>query len=126
MRSPARHRDIRGRRRPGRFTLLAALALLLAVAPPGAVTARADDSSRTGGGADEISLEDQLKTGLKARRPEEVEFIEDVVRAVNAGALPRKVVESTYIWAVRRRQTWPYPAFERALRIRADLLGVNL
>lgn len=101
---------------------LLAVALLQAAAP----STRGDESPRTAGGAEEISLEDQLKTGLKARRPEEIEFIEDVVRAVNSGQLPRKVVESTYVWAVRRRQTWPYPAFERALRIRADLLGVSL
>lgn len=108
----------------GRFIALGVIAL--ALAPPAGPPPRADEARSTDGGAEEISLEDQLKTGLKARRPEEIEFIEDVVRAVNSGQLPRKVVESTYVWAVRRRQTWPYPAFERALRIRADLLGVSL
>lgn len=110
----------------GRLVALGMIAAVLTVALPARSPSRADESRSTDGGAEEISLEDQLKTGLKARRPEEIEFIEDVVRAVNSGALPRKVVESTYVWAVRRRQTWPYPAFERALRIRADLLGVSL
>jgi hypothetical protein len=77
-------------------------------------------------GAQVISLEDQLKTGLKARRPEETEFIEEVARLVNAGKLPRKLVDSTFMWALRRRTNYPFPAFERALRLQADQLGVDL
>ena len=78
------------------------------------------------GGAEVISLEDQLKTGLKARRPEETEFVEEVARLVNTGKLPRKLVDSTFIWALRRRTNYPFPAFERALRLQADQLGVDL
>ena len=78
------------------------------------------------GGAEVISLEDQLKTGLKARRPEETEFIDEVARLVNAGKLPRKLVDSTFMWALRRRTNYPFPAFERALRLQADQLGVDL
>jgi len=78
------------------------------------------------GGAQVISLEDQLNTGLKTRRPEETEFIEKVARLVNEGKLPRKLVDSTFMWAVRRRQTYPFPAFERALRLQADRLGADL
>ena len=78
------------------------------------------------GGAEVISLEDQLKTGLKARRPEETDFIEEVARLVNTGRLPRKLVDSTYMWALRRRTNYPFPAFERALRLQADQLGVDL
>ena len=78
------------------------------------------------GGAQVISLEDQLSTGLKVRRPEETAFIEEVGRLVNEGKLPRKLVDSTFSWAVRRRQTYPFPAFERALRLQADRLGVGL
>jgi hypothetical protein len=78
------------------------------------------------GGAEVISLEDQLKTGLKARRPEETEFIAEVARLVDTGKLPRKLVDSTFTWAMRRRQTYPFPAFERALRLQADRLGVGL
>ena len=77
------------------------------------------------GGAQVISLEDQLNTGLKTRRPEETEFVEEVARLVNEGKLPRKLVDSTFMWAVRRRQTYPFPAFERALRLQADRLGVD-
>ena len=78
------------------------------------------------GGADVISLEDQLKTGLKARRPEETDFIEEVARLVNTGKLPRKLVDSTFMWALRRRTNYPFPAFERALRLQADQLNVDL
>ena len=78
------------------------------------------------GGAEVISLEDQLKTGLKARRPEETEFIEEVARLVNTGKLPRKLVDSTFMWALRRRTNYPFPAFERALRLQADQLNVDL
>ena len=78
------------------------------------------------GGAEVISLEDQLKTGLKARRPEETEFIDEVARLVNTGKLPRKLVDSTFMWALRRRTSYPFPAFERALRLQADQLGVDL
>ena len=77
-------------------------------------------------GAQVISLEDQLKTGLKARRPEETEFIEEVARLVNTGKLPRKLVDSTFMWALRRRTNYPFPAFERALRLQADQLNVDL
>ena len=110
--------SMRTQRSPAAF-LLMTLALC---ALPGAWT-RAEEPV---GGAEVISLEDQLKTGLKARRPEETEFIEEVARLVNAGRLPRKLVDSTFMWALRRRTSYPFPAFERALRLQADQLGVDL
>lgn len=72
------------------------------------------------------SLADRLKTGLKARRPEETEFLDQVAHLVRTGALPGKLVDSTYLWAIQRQQKVPYPLFERALRIQADRLGVGL
>ncbi len=71
-------------------------------------------------------LEDRLKTGLRARRPEEKRFIERVVQLVREGNLPGKLVDSTYLWAIERQQKYPYPLFERALRIQADRLGIDL
>jgi hypothetical protein len=103
---------------PAVFLLLAGVLSVL----PGTVI-RADEPV---GGAEVISLEDQLKTGLKARRPEETEFIDEVARLVNTGKLPRKLVDSTFMWALRRRTNYPFPAFERALRLQADQLGVDL
>jgi len=101
---------------------LMALALFALTGLPG-TSARAEEPV---GGADVISLEDQLTTGLKARRPEEKEFIEEVARLVTIGKLPRKLVDSTFMWALRRRTNYPFPAFERALRLQADQLGVDL
>jgi len=99
------------------------LSMLLALSALPATWGRAEEPVS---GAEVISLEDQLKTGLKARRPEETEFIEEVARLVNTGKLPRKLVDSTFIWALRRRTNYPFPAFERALRLQADQLGVDL
>lgn len=73
-----------------------------------------------------LGLEDRLKTGLKARRPEENAFLEEVARLVRAGELPVKLVDSTYLWALQRQQKFPYPLFERALRIQASRIGVEL
>lgn len=78
------------------------------------------------GGAEVISLEDQLKTGLRARRPEETEFVAAVARLVDSGRLPRKLVDSTFIWAVRRGKRYPFPAFQQAIRLQAEQLGVDL
>jgi hypothetical protein len=106
-----------------RSTLWPAFAISLAVAaavPP--LTAPADEPVGIG---EELSLEDQLKTGLKVRRPEDAEFVTEVARRVQDGSLPRKLVDSTYTWAVRRRQKYPFPAFEQALRLQAERLGVE-
>jgi hypothetical protein len=97
------------------------IASLLLAWQPTAV--RADEPPAVGKVA---TLEDRLKTGLRARRPEEHRFIERVVRLVREGNLPGKLVDSTYLWAVERQQKYPYPLFERALRIQADRLGVDL
>lgn len=105
---------------------LAALSLGLASSALGLscpAPARAEDAVGVG---EELTLEDQLKTGLKVRRPEDAEFVADVARRVQDGSLPRKLVESTYTWAVRRRQKYPFPAFEQALRLQAERLGVDL
>lgn len=73
-----------------------------------------------------MGLEDRLKTGLKARRSEENAFIEGVARLVRSGELPAKLVDSTYLWALQRQQKHPYALFERALRIQAGRIGVEL
>jgi hypothetical protein len=98
--------------------------LLLAAAAVAGPTSRlraADMVEDTG----TVSLEDRLKAGLKARRPEDEEFLEQVAHMVETGLLPRKLVDSTYVWAIRRRQDVPFPAFERALRMQAERLGVE-
>jgi hypothetical protein len=104
---------------PLRRLLLAAL--LLGVTAPTA--AHAAEPAKVG---TVLGLEDRLKTGLKARRPEEKSFLDEVARLVRAGELPVKLVDSTYLWALQRQQKFPYPLFERALRIQANRIGVEL
>lgn len=96
--------------------------LFLALAAP-AFPVRGDDlppAGRTAG------LEDRLKAGLRAQFPAEEDFIEKVVILVRIGKLPGKLVDSTYIWAIERRKEYPFPAFEKALRLQAEKLGVRL
>ncbi|NIP84822.1 MAG: hypothetical protein GTO03_04395 [Planctomycetales bacterium] len=75
--------------------------------------------------AETESLQETLENGLKARRPEEFAFIARVVRLVDQGTLPRSLVETTYLWA-RRKRTVPYPYFEKGLRVRAQRIGIEL
>ncbi len=99
---------------------LLCLFFALAAAP---LASRADDlppAGRTAG------LEDRLKAGLRAQLPAEEDFIEKVVMLVRTGKLPGKLVDSTYIWAIERRKEYPFPAFEKALRLQAQKIGVRL
>lgn len=96
-------------------------ALLLSLAP--VAIAHAAEPVKVG---TVLGLEDRLKTGLKARRPEENAFLEEVARLVRMGELPAKLVDSTYLWALQRQQKYPYPLFERAIRIQAGRIGVEL
>ncbi len=95
--------------------------------PVPAVKAQAEDvAPATDGEKPALTLESRLTTGLKARRPEDVEFVERVAEMVRAGQLPAKVVDSTFLWAIRRGRSYPFPAFQRALRIQADRLGITI
>ena len=71
-----------------------------------------------------LSLKDQLNTGLLARTPQERKFNDKVVGLVQEGKLPISLVQSTFFWA-RRKQPYPMPYFERALRIRAKNAGIK-
>jgi len=72
------------------------------------------------------SLADRLKTGLRVKAPRDVAFVETVAERVREGRLPEKLVDSTYLWAVRRGKKYPFPAFEHVIRLQADKLGVPL
>lgn len=71
----------------------------------------------------QVDLKKQLETGLYARRPEEFAYIGRVVRQVERGQLPEKLVISTFAWA-RKKRPYPLVYFERALRLRARRLGI--
>lgn len=76
--------------------------------------------------AAEATRIDRLKAGLRVQLPRDVAFCEGVDRLVREGRLPAQVVDGTYAWAVNRGRTYPFPAFEQALRIKAARLGVDL
>ena len=71
-------------------------------------------------------LKDQLENGLKARRPAELAFIAKVVTLVKTNKLPLPLVKSVFQWARERgaKTNYPFPYFERALKIRAKKLGI--
>ena len=77
------------------------------------------------GGVTVPTLRQQLQTGLLARTPEEQEFVDKVVTMVDSGQLPLGLVQSTFLWA-RRRRPYPMQYFERALRVRANDLGISI
>ncbi len=78
--------------------------------------------------ANVAGLQQQLESGLKARRPTEFAFIKKVVTMVGNNTLPMDLVKSTFIW-VRNNpdaREYPFVYFQRALRERAKKLGINV
>jgi len=71
------------------------------------------------------SMEEVLAAGLKCRRPQEFAFVKLVAKRVEAGTLPRDLVESTFFWA-RRQDQYPYISFRYALELRAKRIGLTL
>ena len=72
------------------------------------------------------SLRDQLRAVLKARRDLEFVFISHVADLVDEGKLPRDLVLAIMKYAVGKRPHTPYPWFEKAIRIKAEELGVDI
>lgn len=71
------------------------------------------------------SLKDTLDAGLKARLPTEFEFVDRVVRMVDHGRIPLEMVQSTFLWA-RKKRIHQFQYFEHGLRMRAEQAGVQL
>jgi hypothetical protein len=81
----------------------------------------------------QISLKDQLTFGLLARTKADREFIDRVVAQVEAGTLPRPLVDSTFIWARGRAASRrdaasvrPMIYFRPGLVARAKKLRIDL
>jgi hypothetical protein len=81
----------------------------------------------------QISLRNQLRVGLKAVTKADFAFIDLVVQKVEDGTLPRRLVDSTFLWARRRVVTRstnyrkrPMVYFQPALVLRARAVGVQL
>lgn len=79
-----------------------------------------------GGGVTGLDLQTQLEKGLRARRPVEFEYIREIVLLVEEEQLPRKLVASTFIWAMRKPPTMRVQYFAFALQARAKGLDVKL
>lgn len=79
-------------------------------------------------GAQIASLRDQLEKGLKARLPQEFQFIDRVLYLVEHDKLPVELVRSTFQWAREnaKNKRYPFPYFERALRLRAKERGIEI
>lgn len=90
-------------------------------APP--TTRLAGPPSRQTGVAD---LADRLKSGLRVQAPQDVAFCDAVAESVRSGALPERIVDATLVWAVQRGKKYPFPAFQHAIRLKAERLGVRL
>ncbi len=71
-----------------------------------------------------IDLQDQLETGLQARRQVEFDYIQQVVDAVARNELPRSMVQSSFQYA-RKRRPYPFQYFQRVLRIQASRAGLR-
>jgi hypothetical protein len=90
------------------------------------------DSARDDQGR-QVALRDQLRVGLKAKTKGDLAFIDLVVQRVNEGKLPRKMVDSTFLWARNRARIRPttHPLrpivyFQPALVLRAKAIGLKL
>lgn len=81
----------------------------------------------------QLDLKDQLTYGLRAFTPGDKLFIDKVVLAVEQGQLPRRLVDSTFLWARQRaeQRSWtrrlrPMVYFQPGLTLRAKRIGVTL
>jgi len=72
-----------------------------------------------------VSLKSRLEKELRARRPSEFAFIKKVVERVDDKTLPRSIVDSTFLWA-RKKPQHKFQYFERAIKLRAKKIGVDL
>lgn len=110
--------------------LITATPMLLAQQSRGVTISQA---GARGQGGRQVALQDQLRAGLKARTKADFKFIETVVLEVAQGRLPRRLVDSTFLWARQRSKTRPgahrlrpMVYFQPALTIQASRLGVRL
>ena len=72
--------------------------------------------------------EDQLNAVLKTRYESEKKFVEEVVDLVGQKKLPKKLVDSAWIWVRTNRPYTKYPFvyFERILRLQAAKLELEI
>jgi hypothetical protein len=76
-------------------------------------------------GTGEGTLKDTLVFGLRPRQPADYAFIDTVIAKVDDKTLPLDLVIAIYRWSLSKKP-YPYPFFERALKVKAAALGVEL
>ncbi len=92
--------------------------LVLGLVLFGAQTAEANRAPR-------IQLDaETMKAALRTETPEEQGYIDEVLRRVRTGQLPRRLVESVFWWA-RHKPAHRFQYFRQALRIQAARLGFS-
>lgn len=125
------HFGLLSRYKPSGWAAVATVVMLLLAQIPDSVAQQAGNIGAAQGR--QVDLRQQLTVGLKAFTAADRLFINRVVLAVQQGRLPRKLVDTTFLWAreraVRRsysRQFRPMVYFQPGLTIRARALGVAL
>ncbi len=73
-------------------------------------------------------LRERLNSGLRLRTDAEKTFVEQVVSGVEAGSIPRDLVDSTFLWVRSNKghSNYPFFYFERVLRLRAKKLDIPI
>lgn len=96
-----------------------------------AVLPAADSLPRNTAVADAIvsidiaDLRSRLEKDLLARLPSDFAFVDRVIELVEQGTLPLNLVNRMYLWA-RKKPKNQFQYFERALRIQASQLGIEI
>jgi hypothetical protein len=100
------------------------LMLALAIWSAVSLSVPADDPPIGAGGLpSNLDYLGQLNMGLKARRPVEFDYLQQVVALVDQGELPKTLVDTTFVWAYKKPTRRRLQYFQFALRARANQLG---
>lgn len=75
-------------------------------------------------GTTRVSLKVRLERGLRAMRPVEFQFLQQVLKQVKAGSLPQDMVEQAFLWAHKQRN-YRVQYFEKALRALAQQNNIH-
>lgn len=107
---------------------IASAALLMCVAPADAITTSTNSSAGR-----QLTLSEQLTFGLQVATEQDREFVARVVTLVNVGVLPRRLVNSTFLWARQKAALVggaaairPMVYFRPALILRARRLDIDI
>lgn len=106
--------------------------LWIAIAALGMCVAPADAITTSNSGR-QLTLSEQLTYGLQVATEQDKEFVARVVALVHVGVLPRRLVDSTFLWARQKAALVggaaairPMVYFRPALVLRARRLGISV